>query len=89
MSDIQINLIDAFTSWDMCRDMYVKLMEALKDAGPEATVLALQALFRIESEVKSDQFPEDVHDESSRYSAKMALLVAAKRCIFRRKELDT
>jgi len=38
-------------------------MEALKDAGPEATVLALQALFRIESEVKSGQFPEDVRDK--------------------------
>ena len=44
MSERQINLLAAFTSWDRCSNMYVQLMEALKDAGLDVTVLALEGL---------------------------------------------
>ena len=57
MSERQINLLAAFTSWDDCSSMFVKLMEALKDAGLDVTVLALEGLSRNENNVKSDQFP--------------------------------
>lgn len=60
MSERQINLLAAFTSWDRCSNMYVQLMEALKDAGLDVTVLALEGLSRIENDVKSDQFPGGV-----------------------------
>lgn len=60
MSERQINLLSAFTSWDDCSNMFVKLMEALKDAGLDVTVLALEGLSRIENDVKSNQFPGGV-----------------------------
>ena len=60
MSERQINLLSAFTSWDGCSNMFVKLMEALKDAGLDVVVLALEGLSRIENDVKSDQFPSGV-----------------------------
>ncbi|CAH3016197.1 unnamed protein product, partial [Porites evermanni] len=60
MSERQINLLSAFTSWDRCSNMCVQLMEALKDAGLDVTVLALEGLSRIENDVKSDQFPGSV-----------------------------
>lgn len=60
MSERQINLLAAFTSWDRCSNMYVQLMEALQDAGLDVTVLALEGLSRIENDVKSDQFPGGV-----------------------------
>ena len=55
MSERQINLLSAFTSWDDCSNMCVKLMEALKDAAPEVTILALEGLYRIENDVESGQ----------------------------------
>ena len=58
MSERQINLLSAFTSWDGCSNMCVKLMEALKDAAPEVTILALEGLYRIENDVKSGQLGE-------------------------------
>ena len=63
MSERQINLLSAFTSWDDCSNMFVKLMEALEDAGLDVTVLALEGLSRIENDVKSDQFPGFVSNE--------------------------
>ena len=55
MSERQINLLAAFMSWDDCSNMCVKLMEALKDAAPEVTILALEGLYRIENDVESGQ----------------------------------
>ena len=55
MSERQINLLAAFTSWDRCSNMFVKLMLVLKDAGLDVTVLALEGLSRNESNVKSGQ----------------------------------
>ena len=57
MSERHINLLSAFTSWDGCSNMFVKLMLVLKDAGLDVTVLALEGLSRNENNVKSDQFP--------------------------------
>ena len=75
MSERQINLLATFTSWDRCSNMCVQLMEALKDAGLDVTVLALEGLSRIENDVKSDQFPGGVGNKVRD--------VAANRCIFR------
>ena len=56
----EIELLDAFDSFDRCRNMVNKLMESLSRADPGITLLALEGLFRIESDVDRNQFPGDV-----------------------------
>ena len=53
----KLNLLCAFTSFEDCRNTLAKLTEALKDADPAVTVLALEGLYRIERQVQASQFP--------------------------------
>ena len=51
-----IDLLFAFYSYESCRGVFEKVIEALKEADPAVAVLALEGLFRIEEKVNSKQF---------------------------------
>lgn len=52
----ELDLLLAFTSFNDCENTFEKLTEALTKTDPAVAVLALEGLYRIESEVKANQF---------------------------------
>ena len=52
----KLDLLDAFRSYNSCGSLLTKLSVTLNDADPAVAVLALEGLYRVESDVKGGQF---------------------------------
>jgi len=57
MDKVDLDLLQAFTTFDECNSMFGSLVQVLDDADPAVAVLTLEGLYRIESDVDRGQFP--------------------------------